>query len=53
MRSAFFIALFISVFFAGTTPVFAYTPTSSVTYNLADGVVYHKYTYSSLYGGYQ
>ncbi|MEA4863065.1 MAG: phosphodiester glycosidase family protein [Victivallaceae bacterium] len=33
--------------------LFAYTPTTTTTYNLADGLVYHKYTYSSLYGGYQ
>ncbi|MGE4300603.1 MAG: phosphodiester glycosidase family protein [Victivallaceae bacterium] len=31
----------------------AYAPTTSTTYKLADGLVYNKYTYSSLYGGYQ
>jgi len=30
-----------------------YAPTTAVTYELADGLVYHKYTYSKLYGGYQ
>ncbi len=42
----------LTVLFAGIG-LFAYTPTTTTTYNLADGVVYHKYTYSSLYGGYQ
>ena len=31
----------------------AYTPTTTTTYKLTDGVTYNKYTYASLYGGYQ
>ncbi len=53
MKSGLVFALLVALLFSGTAPVFAYTPTTAATYNLADGVVYHKYTYNSLYGGYQ
>ncbi len=47
-----FFALLLLVVVASISQA-AYTPSSTTTYTLADGVVYKKYIYNSLYGGYQ
>lgn len=47
-----FLVLFV-LLCVGVTVSAAYTPTTASVYELADGVTYYRYTFSSLYGGYQ
>lgn len=48
MKHLFMIGLFFVGFIAN-----GYTPSSASVYEIADGVTYYRYTFDSLYGGYQ